>query len=464
MRQTIPKGQTIPKKGGVRTAVPGDGKSLDGSRPVASTRPGRKQGLLRELSEQAVLESVFRDGPISRPEIAARAGLTKPTVSQAVAALELAGLVWQSGEARGGPGPVAKLYSVVPNSSCVIGAEISYLVSVFVANVFGEILAETTARTDKRGGRHVLKQLLGATREAISAAGVDATEVTTMGLAVPGVIDTRECRLRNSGSVPGLEQIDLVRSLEESLGVRVLADNTVNLSAVGEKWRGRGKGHSDFVLFGVGTHVGMGVVAGDELYRGHHGLAGQAALLPLSADPYTQGPGSFEARVGREGFVRSAREFAKDHASTRVPETAEDVFEMAKAGDQAALRAIEEESRLLALAIASAVAILDPELVVMEGGVGVHGLMVAAVRRHVGRLIPSPPPIEPTALQAEADSHHAIGGRAAVHGALETALRAARRDLFARRQDGPARVARARGPTRAAREPRKSGDEGSKTP
>src|SRR5438132_5852836 len=83
-----------------------------------------RQGLLRELSEQAVLEVVFRDGPITRPEIAERTGLSKPTVSQAVARLERDGLVHPDGQRRGSPGRVATLYSVNRQAGFVVGVDV----------------------------------------------------------------------------------------------------------------------------------------------------------------------------------------------------------------------------------------------------------------------------------------------------------------------------------------------------
>lgn len=416
------------------TGSVGGGKSRNDSTHGESVRNMEPDSgkLLRRVTEQSVLEAVFREGPITRPEIAQLTGLTKPTVSQAVASLKREGMVRDCGRRRGKLGPVANLYSVVSDKSHVLAVEISYHVTVLLANIYGEVLTEAEKLTDTRGGDHVLQQVLEVAYGVLAAAEIGVENVTALAIGVPGAVDSASGVISFSSSVPGLEDIGIAARLSEQLGVQVVLENSINLGAVGEKWRGCGKDYSDFVFFSVGTHVGMGLVLGNELYRGARGAAGQAALLPL-LERSEQVPGSgrrtpeaYEARTGRAGFVRSARDLMGGRPDSGLPRTAEEVFEMAQAADVAAIQAIEKEAHLLALSIVTAVSVLDPETIVMEGGVGSHPSMLPLLNKKVGELVPQPPPVKRTTL----------GGKASAYGALETALQVARKRFLATDSSG----------------------------
>src|SRR3954469_8187737 len=96
----------------------------DGQGPAARTEADSRLSLLRELGEQAVLETIFRQGPITRPEIATATSLSKPTVSAAVSRLEHAGLVRAAGRRAGQRGRNPLAYVVSSRAGFVVGADI----------------------------------------------------------------------------------------------------------------------------------------------------------------------------------------------------------------------------------------------------------------------------------------------------------------------------------------------------
>jgi predicted NBD/HSP70 family sugar kinase len=391
--------------------------------PAASAPPGSvNHGLLRELSEQAVLESVFRHGPISRAQIAELTGLSKPTVSQAMARLEREGLVHQSGQRRGMPGRVATLYSVDRQVGFVIGVDVGGTrVRGAVANIYGEILREDQRTTDRRGGRHVLRQMGNLARRLAAATGIDWSLVAGVGVATPGVVDPSSGRIHLATNIPSWEELQIEPALGQAFGVPVQVGNNVNLAAVGEKWRGLAKDVSTFAYLAVGVGVGMGLVLNNELFVGARGAAGEIAYLPLapdSLDPRHRSHGALEDVAGGSAIVTAVRSAAG--WDRPQPTSAEEVFALAREGYEPALRVVAEEGRRIGLAVASACAVIDPELVVLGGGIGGNPLLLGPTRATASALIPLPPRIESSLL----------GDRAALYGAVAVALRAARDSLL----------------------------------
>jgi predicted NBD/HSP70 family sugar kinase len=153
----------------------------------------------------------------------------------------------------------------------------------------------------------------------------------------------------------------------------VLFENDVNLAAVGEHVEGVARGVDDFVLLSVGTGVGMGVVLAGELHRGATGLAGEVGYLALDMESLPPkhgaawGAGPYEALVSSSGILAMAQ--ARGVAASSAAE----VFAAARSGDAAAAAVVGIEARRLAHAIAAIAAVLDPQLVVLGGGIGTGG-------------------------------------------------------------------------------------------
>jgi predicted NBD/HSP70 family sugar kinase len=395
-------------------------RAAETSRRAVAAPPGPR--FLRRLSEQAVLETIMRDGPISRAEIARRTGLSKPTVSSVVARLVSDRLVSEIGRRTGNPGRAAVLYEVDPGARLVVGIDLGGTkVRAAVADLQGEFLAEIREPTDRYGGKRLLTQVATLARRVIATADADRTRLSAIGLATPGVTDPATGRIRLAPNLPWLHRIDLRSGLATELGVPVVLDNDVNLAAVGERWHGLARGVSTFAFIAVGTGVGMGLVLDGELFTGARGAAGEIAYLPLSADPFDpahRARGAFEDETSGSTIAAAARAHAEWRGA--VPTSAEEVFSRAAEGDQAAAEIIAHEARALAMGIAAVCAVIDPELIVLGGGIGSNPHLLGTVRDALGRLLPGPPPVERSAL----------GNAAPLHGAVAVALRLARERLL----------------------------------
>ena len=396
-----------------------------GAQDSGSREPGvgsaTRSSLLRELNEQAVLETIFREGPVTRPELAERTGLSRPAVSAAVRRLEQAGLVGAAGARDGRRGRKPMAYVVSDRAGFVVGIDIGGAnLRVGAANIFGELICDERDETDTSSLRRTSAQILAMVTKVAARAGADHDRLLAIGISTPGVVDpdsTRVTSLAYNISADG--DFDTLSAIGERFGVPVLVENNVNLAAVGERWGGVARGVSTFAFVAVGAGVGMGIVIDDQLVRGAHGAAGEIAYLPSGSDPFDERHrlhGGLEDEIGAEGILTAFRALAGE---ARV-ESAQDVFELAGEGHAGARELVEQVGRRMGIAIASVCAVIDPELVVLGGGIGSNTALVAPVRAAVAGLLPLATRIEVSRL----------GDQAALYGAVAIALRRARGQVF----------------------------------
>src|SRR6059058_2072756 len=357
--------------------------------------------LLRELGEQAVLETIFRQGPITRPEIASATNLSKPTVSAAVSRLEQEGLVRASGRRGGQRGRKPVAYVVSSRAGFVVGGDIGGSnLRVAAADLFGEPICDVRRPTPKDGGRAVGTQILEMVSEVIDEAAAVHGRPLALGMSAPGIVDLASGRVTslayNVAPEGGFDPLDVIR---DRFDLPVLVDNNVNLAAVGEKWFGLARGVSTMVFIAIGAGIGMGIVIDDELVRGAHGAAGEIGYLPLVGDPFDPRHrlhGGLEDEIGAAGIVAAFNE-------QRGPDDAElaavhEVFELAADGNPAARAVVDHVASRLGTAIATVCAILDPELVVLGGGIGASPLLLRPVRGSAAALVPIRARIETSIL------------------------------------------------------------------
>ncbi len=267
--------------------------------------------------------------------------------------------------------------------------------------------------------------------DVIARASAGHERPLAIGISIPGVVDQASSRVTSLAyNLSAGGDFDSLSVIGERFGVPVLVDNNVNLAAVGERWAGVARGVSTFAFVGIGAGVGMGIVIDDQLVRGAHGAAGEIAYLPSGSDPFDERHrvhGGFEDEVAANGILAAFRA-----AGGEEPEGgAQAVFEQALAGEEPARGVVDAVGRRLGLAIATVGAVIDPELVVLGGGIGSNPALVAPVRAAVANLLPVPLRVETSRL----------GDKAALSGAVAIALRHARGEVFSSGLRSAAKVA-----------------------
>ena len=179
-------------------------------------------------------------------------------------------------------------------------------------------------------------------------------------------------------------------------------ENDVDAATLAEREHGHGRDAGTFAFVHIGTGIGMGLVIGGSLHRGAHGVAGEIAYMPISAgqgsDPDdARRRGTLEAAGSAAGVGRAAR-----RAGMRGSVSARRVFAAAEAGDERAVAVVAGEAELVARAVCAIITVIDPELVVLGGGIGQAPGFAAAVAAQLRTLAPVLPEVRVSALGTEA--------------------------------------------------------------
>ena len=370
-----------------------------------------------------MLETIRRMGPVSRAQIARDRGLSKPTVSLALTALEHARLVREAGRSSGGKGPTAQLYELNPAAGWVVGIDVGRdWVRAAVANLTGDIVARRDERARSKSARTLIQQIGGLAHGLADEAGIGWRKVTHATVGTPGVFQASRDQVALAHNLPGWGRRGLVEAVREELGTNVTFENDVNLATVGEHRHGLGKGVVNFVYLHIGTGVGAGLVLNGELFRGATGAAGEIGYLPLGAE------GSRDAASRRRGALEAVAGAAAIKAEARTlgmkpPLTPRRILAAARKGDTIAAMVVASEARRIAVAIASVVPVVDPELVILGGGIGRNGdLLLEPIEHELHAISPFHPRIEVSSLGEEVE----------LRGAVALALQAAQEQVFRR--------------------------------
>jgi predicted NBD/HSP70 family sugar kinase len=377
--------------------------------------PARPQ-LLRALNENLLLRHIRQLGPCSRAELARVSGLSKPTVSLALANVERSGLVREAGQRTGVPGRSAVLYEIRPDAGYVLGLDIGHqYVRGAVADLTGEVVARSQLRTRASSTHGRLAELVALADELCAAAGTARTAVTQTVIGSPGVYDPRHNTIALAGSLAGWGRPAVLSELRAAFGAQLVVENDVDAATLAEREQGHGRDVGTFAFVSVGTGIGMGLVIDGNLHRGVHGAAGEIAYMPISAeqgsDPQdARRRGQLEAAGSAAAVVRAAR-----RAGMRGAVSARRVFAAAAAGDERAAAVVAGEAEIVARAVCAVVTVIDPELVVLGGGIGQAPGFAAVVAAELRGLAPVMPEVRVSALGTEAvvDGCLASGGELA---------------------------------------------------
>ncbi|MET8870705.1 ROK family transcriptional regulator [Nocardia sp. NPDC004604] len=382
--------------------------------------------LLRTMNERLLLDHLRLHGPSSRGELAKASGLSKPTVSAALSGLEEAGLVQLVGSLSGRPGPTTAIYDVNVRAGVVAGVDIGrHWVRLAIADLRGEFIARRDIRNSARSAVDLVRRVRTLAHKVANDAGMDWAAVDYAVIGSPGVLNAATGRLDYAPNLPGWGRSGLVGQLRDALEVDSAIENDINLAAVGELTYGAGVGVRNFVLVSIGTGVGMGIVINGELYVGSTGAAGEVSFLPATevdaAPDDARHRGMTETVAAAGGVTRTARQAGLSPAS------AKDIFAAAVAGEARARSVVEAEGRRIGALITAVAAILDPELVVLGGGIGHNvDLLGDSIARRMAELGPLRPRIVASTL----------GDDGVLSGAVSRALDIARDRLFDRRAPG----------------------------
>jgi predicted NBD/HSP70 family sugar kinase len=412
----LPGGRMATEVGMASTAAGPPGVAPDGApdRGPPPELPGRpwpgqlgglaaRPQLIRALNEQLLLSHIRQLGSCSPADLARISGLSKPTVSVALGNVERSGLVRAAGQRTGVPGRPATLYEIRPEAGFVLGLDVGHqYLRGALADMTGEIRTKLSARTRATSVRGRLAELVRLADTLSAEARLTRSDITQTVIGSPGVYDPRRDAIALTGGLAGWNRPAALAGLRAEFGPEVVMENDVDAAALAEQARGHGREFASFAFVWIGTGVGMGLVLDGRLHRGAHGVAGEIAYMPISdgqgADPEdARKRGVLEASGSAAAVVRAAR-----RAGLRGPVSARRVFAAAAAGDARAAAVVAGEARLVAMAISAVVTVVDPELVVLGGGIGQAPGFATAVTAELRHLAPVMPEVRVSALGTDA--------------------------------------------------------------
>lgn len=216
-----------------------------------------------------------------------------------------------------------------------------------------------------------------------------------VGVGSPGPLSVRKGIIYHSPNISGWENVPLVDILQEELNLPIFLENDANAAALGEWWMGAGKGINYLFLLTLGTGIGGGIIIDGNVYHGAWDAGAELGHMVIKEGGLVCGCGArgcLEAYASATGVVRRAKAAIKQgHRSILTqliqenPDnlTCELVFKAAKQGDELALWIVEETGRYLGIGVGSLINILNPEIVILTGGMVKAGdILFKQVRKY----------------------------------------------------------------------------------
>jgi len=265
-----------------------------------------------------------------------------------------------------------------------------------IADVQGRIVAELTEPTDPRGAAYVAEQIAACAQKLAHTVGIDVTRARHVMVGIPGAVDPRTGRVSLTPNITGLEDFDILGFLRHRFGPDVAIENDVNLAMLGEHALGCANRCRNAAFLSLGTGAGLGLLMDDKLFRGAHGLAGEIADLPIGRGPTSRIPsasGTFELEVGSLAIVERYRRQGGTAAAT-----VRDIFRLLEQGDEVAASVLDTTAHWVAVAVVTVQSLLDPELIVFGGSIGVRAELYERVRLTLPTLFSRPITISPSRL------------------------------------------------------------------
>ncbi len=289
-----------------------------------------------------------------------------------------------------------------------------------ITDVNGSIIAEIVEKTRPAGGHQVVSQLAMMSKSLARNTRTPWKAIQRVGVGSPGLVRP-DGTIHYASNLKGFDTLRLGALLTKALRTTVVIENDANVAAVGEGTFGVAVGCQNYAVMSIGTGTGLGLIAEGELIRGSRGGAGEIAFLPIGGNPQlprSRSGGTLESAASGPAMLGHARQLRELHPGTVLTSrcTVQDIFD--HPDDVVAHLVIEREAALLAKAILCISSIVDPELVVLAGGVGARAELLQPVRQYADLILPFRLRIETSTLGNRSGLLGAVA--LAVQNSLET--------------------------------------------
>nr|AGS57588.1 ROK domain-containing protein [uncultured bacterium] len=355
---------------------------------------------IAQTNKYNVLRCVIQEGPINRAAIAKKIGLSIPTVMAAINDLVEKKALRGAGRTGNGIGKPAPLLEIIPDCFFYIGLDLGRTsIRLVVNNAAGIQTASMQEKTGDPFPEEVfVDRLCALVKRTLGDLSIKTKHILGMGVAMPGLIENGTGQVLISPDF-GWKDIPLQTWLREKLPWPVLVRNSNHALALNENALLETEGTVTFCV-NLGYGIGAALVSGGELYTGASGTTGELGHSVIEkGGPVCKcgNSGCLESVASGEAIARQAQTIIAHHGRSKIAELcggdagridARMVFEAAGAGDRPALKIIDTAAEYIGMGICTAVNVLDPDRVVLCGGLTQNGpwfleRIQAAMEEHI---------------------------------------------------------------------------------
>lgn len=359
--------------------------------------PGAKPEVLgasamRAQHSRLILNLLWTEQQISRADLSRRTGLSRSTVSAIISDLLSTGLVKEAhaGVSTGGRRPI--ILEFQDAASLIVGIELGAThVSCVLTDLRCKVRASWSVRVPVRDEPEVtLDKMITAVHAVLEADGAQPSQLLGIGVAVPSPVDSRRPTELLPLIIPKWQGYNIANHLEQTFSQRVFVDNDANLGALAELWWAAGPAVRNLAYIKVATGIGAGLIIDGHIFRGSGGIAGEIGHTAID----TSGArcecglnGCLTTFIGTQYLLEHAADHARASGSRRrPPKTLDELIDAALAGEPDAVELIQYTGRRLGVGVANMLNLLNPDTVVLGGGITRAGeLLVDAVRETLGQ-------------------------------------------------------------------------------
>ena len=339
------------------------------------------QALVRQINLSLIMHALWTDSPISRARLSQKTKLNKTTVSDLINELNERGFVRELGMQTSGTGRPATLLALNPAAGYIVSCEIGVgfvevLVTDFAPKAIWQIKEPVKPGTTQA---EILDRVLALLHEAVKWGKSSADTLLGIAVGIPGMVD------HVSGNIlfaPNLKwrNVSLLALLEnESFGAPIYVDNEANMAALGEHYFGAAQEYSEILYLSGNVGLGGGFLSNGKLRRGASGMAAEYGHMTVDTHGELCNCGNYgcwETKVSQNSLYKKIINKVESGESSILVEktqrkwerlSVEMIVEAAQAGDQVAVRSLEEIGYSLGVGIASLLNALNPEIVVLGG-------------------------------------------------------------------------------------------------
>ncbi len=344
------------------------------------------KAFIAQINKKNVLDVIRTKGPINKSQIAKILGLSIPTVMKISDELMMSGVIQSVGKGESSGGKRPELLELISDAFYMIGVDIgrSKTISI-IMNLNGDILFRKNMETGQTNPpAELLDRVKRLINQTIEESRISTNKLLGIGVVTPGLIDVEKGIIIFSPDFQW-ENMNLKEAIGQILHIPIKIENSNRALALGEGWFGAAEQATYYVCINLGYGIGSAIMEKGKFYLGNSGSSGELGHMTLERE----GPvcdcgnrGCLEALASGKAIADNARAAIANGIDTQILEyangaigkvEAKEVFEAAKDGDRCAEKIVNTAIEYLGIGIANYINLLDPEMIVLAGGMTKNG-------------------------------------------------------------------------------------------